>query len=582
MPQGVLSLRGALGSVLIVAGLLSLIAPDELAMRANRLSEAPAQNLFLIYAFGVGLIATGVAIFTELRRETTAADPRVLALICAFMVLHFILLTLHLQDWWIDDAGITFAYSRSLAEGLGLVAQPWLPPEEGYSSSVWMLMLAAMGSFGADIPLAAKYLGTGFSALGIGLCAWLLSREVKSPLAALLCGFGIASAPTVTWAASGQEHALQGLLLLAVVVCVYRFERWRWPVALILSVFVLTRPEAPIIVIAVFFAAVLLTRRAGGKLVNTGDLSVALIPFMTFLALIAFRWAYFGDPLPNPYYAKSEGTGLFGVLNPLGGGWAYILNGLRDTALLILLGLVFLIRRLPLPAWLVIAVAILVGQAFFVIWAKGDWMRQYRFLMPILPIAVLVATLGLDGLRTSGLRVVFGVVAALILLQTTMMELARFKMRPTTPMAVVVKVGDEFRALADRLGIEDPVLAHHDAGGISYHRRIRLVDLGGLVNRTIAQNMHDKAFLTTHLLEDVRPDFFFGGRNFATATGFAETDAFENGYVRLDFPDQPEMSAYLTHIRRDRVRAVPGVTPVHDDAGAFISVRVDPADANGG
>ncbi len=73
-------------------------------------------------------------------------------------------------------------------------------------------------------------------------------------------------------------------------VCVYGLERWRWPVALILAVFVLTRPEAPIIVIAVFCAAVYLTRRAGGPLFNAADAAVALVPFAAFCALQGYTF----------------------------------------------------------------------------------------------------------------------------------------------------------------------------------------------------------------------------------------------------------------------------------------------------
>ena len=566
--------RWIFGCGLILAGVLSIALPEQLAARAYLLSNRPDSNIWLIYGLGIALIALGVAGISEPADDTRSAPALIRLLIAFLTVVYFLVLTEHLRFWWIDDAGITFAYSRSLSEGLGLVAQPWLPPEEGYSSSTWMLLLSFMSRLGADIPLAAKYLGIGFSAVCMGICAWIVSRETRSPFALLVCGIGIACSPTVVWAVSGQEHALQSLLLLLVVVCVYGLERWRWPVALILAVFVLTRPEAPIIVIAVFCAAVYLTRRAGGPLFNAADAAVALVPFAAFCALIAFRLAYFGDPMPNPYYAKSSGAGLTGIFNPLGGGWAYILSGLRNTALFFVLWLVFLPPAKRLAPWFVVAVAILIGHAVFVIWAKGDWMGQYRFLMPALPILLLLTAIGLQSLQGFRVRAMFSIAAVLVLVHTNTLQLAAFRAMPTTPLSFVTKVGNTFRDLSDRLAIEDPLLAHHDAGGIAYHRMIRLVDLGGLINRTVAQNMDDQAFLSTYLVDDMQPDFVFGGWNFAASSEFFQTEDFTREYVPLEFADLRHMRSDISYIRRSRVAAAPGITPLYDETGTLTGVRV--------
>jgi hypothetical protein len=44
--------------------------------------------------------------------------------------------------WEVDDAGITFAYARSVATGAGPVLQPGAPPVEGFSDPTWMALLA--------------------------------------------------------------------------------------------------------------------------------------------------------------------------------------------------------------------------------------------------------------------------------------------------------------------------------------------------------------------------------------------------------------------------------------------------------
>jgi len=49
--------------------------------------------------------------------------------------------TSFLSDWIIDDAGITYAYAKNLANGYGLVSQPGVPPVEGYSNFLWLLLI---------------------------------------------------------------------------------------------------------------------------------------------------------------------------------------------------------------------------------------------------------------------------------------------------------------------------------------------------------------------------------------------------------------------------------------------------------
>src|SRR5205823_2454437 len=69
----------------------------------------------------------------------------------AAVLVPIILFVLHaapLGTWLIDDAGISFAYARSLATGQGLVAQPGTEPVEGFSNPLWTFLLAALFRLG--------------------------------------------------------------------------------------------------------------------------------------------------------------------------------------------------------------------------------------------------------------------------------------------------------------------------------------------------------------------------------------------------------------------------------------------------
>ena len=46
--------------------------------------------------------------------------------------------------WIVDDAGITFAYARSLATGAGPVLQPGAEAVEGWSNPAWLALLLSL------------------------------------------------------------------------------------------------------------------------------------------------------------------------------------------------------------------------------------------------------------------------------------------------------------------------------------------------------------------------------------------------------------------------------------------------------
>src|SRR6266550_207763 len=70
-------------------------------------------------------------------------------------------LTVVLWRVTLDDAYITFRYARHLAEGYGLGAWNHTGEHvEGYSSPLWMLLLAGAAWLGVDVRIASKVLGT--------------------------------------------------------------------------------------------------------------------------------------------------------------------------------------------------------------------------------------------------------------------------------------------------------------------------------------------------------------------------------------------------------------------------------------
>ncbi|MEQ8294179.1 MAG: hypothetical protein RIA08_18425 [Roseovarius sp.] len=304
------------------------------------------------------------------------------------------------------------------------------------------------------------------------------------------------------------------------------------------------------------------------------NLEVALLPFLFFVALLVWRSIYFGDLLPNPYYAKASGSDFAGILNPFGAGWSYILDGLRASGMVMAIPLVCLAFSDKLARISLTLAAVLTGHVIFVLWADGDWMGQFRFLMPVLPIVAILTAFGLSKIPLHTPRNWAGALFSIVIVIFSVDQIDSFEARPTTPLAVVSEIGSEFARVAELLDIEDPVLAHHDAGGISYDRSIRLVDLGGLVDRKIAKNMANRAFLEEYIFEDRQPHFIFGEINFAAASGFTEAEAFSRDYVPLVFDNRSIMNSALSHVRRQSVVEGDGLIVHRSEDSRIESVTV--------
>lgn len=561
--------------LLLALGAAALAMPDAMLARVSQLAGPFQTRDWLMRGFGAGLIALSLALWIEGRWAQGRPVKGLLWLLGAGLSAVFLLYCQQLTDWWIDDAGITFSYARSLAEGAGLTFAPGAPPTEGYSSTTWMAVLALAHHLGFDIPLAAKYIGLALALLTLWISMAWVWRVTESALAMVLTVAAIGCAPMVVWATSGQEHALQGLLLLLTGFTAAHLRRWRIPVAVLLSVLVWTRPETPLIVIAVFVTALWMTRIEEGRIGFWRNLPLAVLPFAAFVGLMAFRLHYFAEPFPNPYHAKTSASSFAGLVNAFGGGWRYVWAGLQDSGLLLLLPLVLVVGAgESVPRRLVIFGA-LAGHIGFVVWAKGDWMDQYRFLMPVLPLIVLPAVMAIDHGFSLRARAWLATVASIALFANTLTEVDRFDANPTTPLAVVSEIGQNFAEVAERMGISAPLLAHHDAGAISYERSIGLVDLGGLVDRDVAMNMADAGFLRAYIFEQKQPHFIFGARNFAAGSGFLDGPDLARDYVPLRFPNHPIMASDYSHIRRDAVQEADGIDITREADGTLTEVVVN-------
>ena len=277
-----------------------------------------------------------------------------------------------------DDAFIAFRYAEHVVAGWGPV---WNQGErvEGYSSPLWLGLLVVGRWAGAILPGWAGALGVGFALL----CAVFVQRLALAlsgdrRVAAAACLASSLLYPLHYWAPAGLETALYTALLTAAAWSLA--ARPPWPFAVVAACLGVTRPEGPLFACALIVLAWVVH---GRRVLRPRLLALALGPFVAWLV---FRRVYYGEWLPNTYYAKARGPlgdritagaiyALPGLLALAATGAAMIWGGLRSRRSLAAAAL----------AGLVIATVIAAG---------GDWMWHGRMLCPMLPTLVTLAVCG--------------------------------------------------------------------------------------------------------------------------------------------------------------------------------------------
>lgn len=576
-----------MAACLMILALVTILQPTLVAKRFAfpartsgdiqvNIQEAQVAVVPMVRFAGLALaiVSMAVAVIAALPAENSSHTAHLL--MSGFLIAIYLSLTMPLRNWIVDDAAITFAYSENLVEGHGLVLYPGNPPEEAYSNTLWMLTLAVVRILGIEVAIAAKVLCS-----VMGAIALVTSLEVARRLSAVewdfvsYCLFGASSMGSsfIVWSVSGLETTLQALLFAFVLLAALASKGGVWAVALFLALLILVRPETPLVCCIV--ALPYLARRFN-EARFWGVLSLwplAVLPLMTMIALLIFRTSYFGDILPNPYYAKATSANMLRVFNIVGGSWEYIFSWVLASGTILLIPTIIagMPRQLPFAIW--VALSLIAGNLIFVLYVCGDWMDQWRFLAPLQPIVAILATYAFTNSKSifqyAPSRKLLGFTMCFLLSFCTLKQLVYFHIRPTVPYLHVARIGSTFAELARRIGVDHPTLAHTDAGGTSYKSVINLIDLGGLGNRAIAKHMDDTDFICKYLFNDRKPTFFFGvADGFAAGrSGFPKQPQFDRDYVAIHFEGRSDMAGGLCHVRRELVREVAGVRVERDRNG---------------
>jgi len=416
----------------------------------------------------------------------------------------------------VDDAAISIAYGQSFFAGAGLRLTPVSPPVEGFSNPLWVFMLGLSGPLHLDALAYSRRLGILLGALALVFVALAVPAATGRrlhPVDAVGPLLVAASPNYAYWICSGMESGLHALLLAASVWSLVRgFRLGRGLTSgLLLSGLALTRPEAPLVILAAaalwalwLFRARRWPGRVEGRLVGVLTLVCGVY--------LAFRWAYFARVLPNTYFAKQ-----FWSFRPD----QYLLGFARafpvPLALAAILGAVGLVPRTTRrPASL--ALAFIVCDVVFVGVVKADWMAQWRFLSPLWPMFGIGVGAGLCALAELSWRrpLPFApppapLVASLaVLVLAVPAELSRFEITRRDAGFPATFVRDNALKLRQRLrdlGVEQARVGLADIGGAGIALRgDRVVDVAGLADYAMAEQGGNIPAMEDYLVGEGLPD----------------------------------------------------------------------------
>ena len=358
-------------------------------------------------------------------------------------------------------------------------------------------MIAALVlALGGDLVLWS-YLSGMIFALALTFLVWALANRLIGSPWGLLAGVIVATHQGMllyTARGAGLETGFFALLTL-LAVWAYLDQRLLW-VGGLLALASLTRPEG-VLLFALTFGHALASRTIDdrGRLrfdfaAYRGLLPLLAAYLLIFVPYFAWRFDYYGDLLPNTFYAKTGG-GLRAIGRGLryAGGFALTMGGP-----LLLLGLLW-----PKGNWLAHLrgwrgyLLMIVGvYSAYIVAVGGDHFRGERFFVPLVALFALllsggVATL-VEWLPKRG-QIFAQIVVAIVLIPLATMALWRI-----VPDDYNIRGLDEsvwiWRDLGDWMAQNTPPeasIAATGAGAIAFYGQRETIDLHGLTDRHIAR-----------------------------------------------------------------------------------------------
>jgi hypothetical protein len=493
-----------------------------------------------------------------------------------FPLAMYLLQTWVLRFWIVDDAGISFAYARNLAQGHGLTAWPGTPPVEGFSNFLWTLILALLRVLHVFDPMVTPKITALICMIGsfyqVHRLSFLLTRSAWLGLGINLCL--AVNAPLIIWTQSGLENALYIFLLFCLLhqLLNYTYTQRRGTaiyLSLICFLLALTRPEG-----CIYFFLFPLVLGLIKK--NQTPRQTALMYYTLFFMLglggfLVFRLFYFHSLVPNTFYAKFYNQGDTGnwlekaeyLGFAVGGRWGKYLVLVHILAYVH----VWYINKTHRVQLGVLCLVWAFGLAnFFVL--PNDWMGELRFGLPF--VIFFYTALGYQvytyfqryGYR-GDLKKIISVIFIMGFVGYTgyhfHLRLEAFSKQPTVPFTLIKNTYvTRFNAINQQLHLQHASLLIPDVGASLYYSDLKIYDAAGLCDPTIAKKLgKNQEELMNYIFNQAQPTLIHLHGKWAELYKLTNDSRLNRDYVPLPphlHPLPPDMDIPLPcedYIRKD-------------------------------
>ena len=137
----------------------------------------------------------------------------IVSLVLLLFLVHYLAFCIP-QPFYIEDAGISFAFARNAADGEGFVGYPGGERVEGFSNPLWTFLLSFWYLVGIEPFTSSKLMGAIFGCFALcsvyGVARRMRIGEFWSFVPSIMLAL---STQFVVWNASGLENSLYAFLL---------------------------------------------------------------------------------------------------------------------------------------------------------------------------------------------------------------------------------------------------------------------------------------------------------------------------------------------------------------------------------
>jgi arabinofuranosyltransferase len=409
----------------------------------------------------------------DMRFKRNVIATIIFAVIAMGLVVYAIRMVADFPHWLVDDAFILFRYAENLVETGELTWNPGENPTEGYTGLTLILLIASAMKFGVSPIIATHVIGIG-SFFG---CAALIILTLR--------GFNLGSI------------AALALFLVASLLLVS-----------------LTRPEGAILSLILLAAYRPFTLRM---------FLCYIIPSAIYFI---WRFAYYGQLLPNTYYAKSASVGV--QMENL-----VMIRQFATTFLLIPTLLVVIYGQwetIKKYKFLIIGVSAFSLVVLYTYISSELTMKfSYRFLVPFYSIARTPLSF-----RSAAIALI--IIAPWIVKNANGKHLKEYKEYCSKYYKMLqdehIAVG---RFINTILPPDECIIVHSDAGAIPYQSKRKTIDFGGLNDEFLA---HSKSSISENV------DYFYSHNAGALVFTSHKSDRLEHGKEAKSIERDPRFENY--------------------------------------